>query len=88
VGRKVEKGVSERLAGLIYMLAEGVRVMTSEGPMIPTRHTQKQLSSMLGSNTEAVTRAFSALQEAGAIEVRERRVYVRDFDALKRHAGE
>src|SRR5215207_8834806 len=84
----VEKEVSERLAGLIYMLVESVGVMTSEGPMIPTRYTHKQLSSMIGSNREAVTRAFSKLQEGGAIEVRERRVYVRDFDALRRQAGE
>lgn len=84
----VEKEVSERLAGLIYMLVEGVGVMTPEGPVIPTRYTHKQLSSMIGSNREAVTRAFSELQEEGAIEVRERRVYVRDFDALRRQAGE
>ncbi len=84
----VEKEVPQRLAGLIYMLAEGVGVMTKEGPMIPTRYTHRQLSSMIGSNREAVTRAFANLQEGGAIEVRGRRVYVRDFDALRRHAGE
>jgi CRP-like cAMP-binding protein len=84
----VEKEVSERLAGLIYMLVESAGLMTPEGPVIPTRYTHKQLSSMIGSNREAVTRAFSELQEAGAIEVRGRRVYVRDFDALRRGAGE
>ena len=84
----VEKEGPQRLAGLIYMLVEGVGVMTSEGPMIPTRYTHKQLSSMIGSNREAVTRAFSDLQEVGAIEVRDRRVYVRDFDVLRRSAGE
>jgi CRP/FNR family transcriptional regulator len=84
----VEKEVSQRLAGLIYMLVESAGVMTREGPMIPTRYTHQQLGSMLGSNREAVTRAFSGLQEAGAIEVRKRRVYVRDFDALRRSAGE
>jgi CRP-like cAMP-binding protein len=70
------------------MLAESVGVMSKEGPMIPTRYTHKQLGSMIGSNREAVTRAFSALQEGGAIDVRSRRVYVRDFEALRRHAGE
>ena len=84
----VEKEVSERLAGLIYMLVEGVGVMTPEGPVIPTRYTHKQLSSMIGSNREAVTRAFGELQEGGSIEVKDRRVYVRDFDALRRSAGE
>jgi CRP-like cAMP-binding protein len=84
----VEKEVSERLAGLIYMLVEGVGIMTPEGPMIPTRYTHKQLGSMIGSQREAVTRALAELQEGGAIEVRERRMYVRDFDALRRHARE
>jgi CRP/FNR family transcriptional regulator, cyclic AMP receptor protein len=84
----VEKEVSERLAGLIYMLVESVGVMTQEGPMIPTRYTHKQLGSMVGSNREAVTRAFADLQEGGAIEVKGRRVYVRDLDALRRSAGE
>jgi CRP/FNR family transcriptional regulator len=84
----VEKEVSERLAGLIYMLVESAGVMTKEGPMIPTRYTHRQLSSMVGSNREAVTRALSGLQEAGAIELRKRRVYVRDYDALRHSAGE
>ena len=84
----VEKEVSERLAGLIYMLVEGVGVMTPEGPMIPTRYTHKQLGSMVGSNREVVTRALGRLQEAGAIEVKARRLHVRDFDALRRNAGE
>jgi CRP/FNR family cyclic AMP-dependent transcriptional regulator len=84
----VEKEVSERLAGLIYMLVESAGVMMPEGPVIPTRYTHKQLSSMIGSNREAVTRAFAGLQECGAIEVKGRRVYVRDFDALRRGAGE
>jgi CRP-like cAMP-binding protein len=84
----VEKEVLECLAGLIYMLAEGVGVMLAEGTMIPTRYTHQQLGSTIGSRREAVTRAFSELQEGGAIEVRKRRVYVRDFDALRRSAGE
>ncbi|MDQ3863453.1 MAG: Crp/Fnr family transcriptional regulator [Actinomycetota bacterium] len=84
----VEKQVSERLAGLIYMLVESVGVMTPNGPMIPTRYTHNQLASMVGSQREAVTRAFAGLQEVGAIEVKERRVYVRDFNALRLSAGE
>jgi CRP/FNR family cyclic AMP-dependent transcriptional regulator len=84
----VEKEVSERLAGLIYMLVESVGVMTKQGPMIPTRYTHKQLGSMVGSNREAVTRALGDLQDTGAIEVKARHLYVRDFDALRSSAGE
>jgi CRP/FNR family cyclic AMP-dependent transcriptional regulator len=84
----VEKEVSERLAGLLYMLVESEGVMTPEGPMIPTRYTHRQLASMIGSQREAVTRAFSELQDGGCLEVRRRRVYVRNLDALRRDAGE
>ena len=83
-----EKEVTERLAGLLYMLVESEGVMSKEGPMIPTHYTHKQLGSMIGSQREAVTRAFSELQEGGCVEVRGRCVYVRDFDALRRNAGE
>lgn len=84
----VEKEVSERLAGLIFMLAESEGVMTPEGPMIPTRYTHAQLASMIGANREAVTRAIGELREGGCVEVKRRRVYVRDLDALRRDAGE
>ena len=84
----VEKEVSKRLAGLLYMLVESEGVMTPEGPMIPTRYTHRQLASMIGSQREAVTRAFSELQEGGCLEVRGRRVHVRNLDALRRDAGE
>ena len=84
----VEKEVSARLAGLLYMLAESEGVMTPEGPMITTRYTHAQLASMIGANREAVTRAIAQLQAGGCVEVKRRRVYVKDFDALRRDAGE
>jgi CRP/FNR family transcriptional regulator, cyclic AMP receptor protein len=84
----VEKEVSARLAGLLYMLVETEGVMTPEGPMIPTRYTHQQLASMIGSKRETVTRAFADLQEGGCVEVKSRRVYVRDLGALRRDAGE
>ena len=71
----VEKEIRERLAGLLYKLGETHGVVTNDGPTI-------------GSNREAVTRAFAELQEAGCVEVRSRQVYIKDCDALKRHAGE
>jgi CRP/FNR family transcriptional regulator, cyclic AMP receptor protein len=83
-----EKAILARLAGLLYMLAESEGVMTNEGPMIPTHYTHQQLGSMIGANREAVTRAVSELQKGGSIEVRKRRIYLRDFDALLQNAGE
>ena len=84
----VEKEVSARLAGLLYMLVESVGVMTPQGPMIPNRYTHDQLASMIGATRATVTRAFSELQDGGCVEVQRRRVYVRDFDALRKSAGE
>lgn len=84
----VEKAVLERLAALLYMLVESEGIVTKEGQMIPTRYTHKQLASMIGSQREAVTRAFSELQKEGCLEVKSRRVYVKDFDALRQCAGE
>ena len=55
---------------------------------IPTHYTHKQLASMIGARRETVTRACSKLQEGGCIEIRNRRIYVRDFDALLRNADE
>jgi DNA-binding transcriptional regulator YhcF (GntR family) len=42
---------------------------------------------MIGANREAVTRAFSKLQDEGAIELRRRLIYVQDIEALRRVAG-
>ena len=83
-----EKEVLERLASVLLMLVESEVVMSKEGPMIPTRYTHRQLSSMIGSNREAVIRAFSELQEVGAVELRSRHVYVTDPDALRQAASE
>ena len=83
-----EKEVSERLAALLYMLVESEGVMSKEGAMLPTHYTHEQLGSMVGATRATVTRAFSELQDRGCIEQRSRRVYVRDFEALRRDAGE
>jgi DNA-binding transcriptional regulator YhcF (GntR family) len=41
---------------------------------------------MIGSSRETVTRAFTKLQRAGAVELRNRHIYLRDIEALKRAA--
>ncbi len=43
---------------------------------------------MIGAQREAVTRAIASLQEEGCIEPKNRRVYVRDYDALLQNARE
>lgn len=82
------KEVPARLAGFILQLVEeeGV-VVTGEGYKIPIRYTHRQLATVVGSKRETVTKAFSLLQQAGAVELKRRRIYVRDIEALKEAAS-
>ena len=78
------KEVPARLGSLILQLVEGEGVVTPEGYKIPTRYTHRQLAAMIGSKRETVTKAFTLLQQAGAVELRRRRIHVRDIEALRR----
>ena len=83
----IRKEVVARLAGLILSLSERQGVVTGNGShRIPTRYTHQQLASMVGSNREAITRALGRLRKAGAVEIRDRRIYLTDADELERYA--
>lgn len=84
----IRKEVPARLAGLILRLSEHHRVATDKGRRraIRARYTHRELASMVGSNREAVTRAFGVLKKAGAVETKDRRIYVTDEGALARLA--
>jgi CRP/FNR family transcriptional regulator, cyclic AMP receptor protein len=82
------KEVPARLASFILQLVESEGVMTAEGPKIPTRYTHRQLATMIGSKRETVTKGFTLLQQAGAVELKGRRIYVRDIEALKQVADQ
>lgn len=80
------KEVPARLASLVLQLADAEGVVTRAGIKIPTKYTHEQLAAMVGSKRETVTRAFTRLQEEGAVELKRRRIHVKDFEALKRAA--
>ena len=83
----VRKEVPARLAGLILSLSEHQGIVTGDGSRrIPTRYTHQLLASMVGSNREAITRALGRLRKAGAVEIRDRHIYVTDADELERYA--
>lgn len=82
----VNKSVLARLAGLILRLADREGVMTKEGIMVPTRYTHERLGTMIAAKRVAVTRAFNHLRQAGAVEVRQRHIHIKDREALKRIA--
>jgi CRP/FNR family cyclic AMP-dependent transcriptional regulator len=79
----VDKDVPARLATQILTLVDSEGVVSSEGYRIRTHYTHEQLASMIGCKRVAVTRAFRTLEEAGAVELRDRRIAVKDLDALK-----
>jgi CRP-like cAMP-binding protein len=83
------KGISARLASLIVLLLESEGVVSGQHRLkIPTHYTHQHLGTMIGANREAVTRAFSHLQDEGIVELRRRLIYVPDVEALKRVAEE
>jgi CRP/FNR family transcriptional regulator, cyclic AMP receptor protein len=82
----VGKDVPARLATLILKLLESEGLVSSENYRIPTRYTHEQLASMIGCKRVAVTRAFSRLKEIGAVQLKERRIVVKDRMALERLA--
>jgi CRP-like cAMP-binding protein len=82
------KGITARLASLILLLLESEGVVSGSSYLkVPIHHTHEQLGTMIGTNREAVTRAFSRLQDEGLVELRRRLIYVGDIEALKRVAG-
>ena len=80
------KEVPARLAGFILQLVEEEGVVTREGYKVPTRYTHRQLATVIGSKRETVTKAFTLLQQAEVVELKRRRIHVRDIEALKRVA--
>jgi CRP/FNR family transcriptional regulator len=83
----IRKEVPARLAGVILGLSEHQGVVTGDGSRrIATRYTHQHLASMVGSNREAITRAFGKLRRASAVEIRDRYIHVTDADALERVA--
>ena len=83
------KGVSARLASLIALLLESEGVVTGQHRLkIPTHYTHQHLGTMIGTNREAVTRAFAQLQDEGIVELKRRLIYVADVETLRRRADE
>jgi CRP/FNR family transcriptional regulator, cyclic AMP receptor protein len=79
----IAKDVPARLATQILTLVDSEGVVSSDTYRILTHYTHEQLASMIGCKRVAVTRAFRKLEEAGAVDLEDRRIVVRDLDALK-----
>ena len=78
------KEVLSRLAGQILRLLEGEGVVDRDGGQrLPTAYTHEELGAMVGANRVAVTRALGRLQDEGAVELKRRRIHVKDREALR-----
>jgi len=82
----INKPVLARLAGQILRIADREGVVTKEGIKVPTRYSHEHLGTMIAAKRVAVTRAFNHLRQAGAVEVRQRHIYIKDRETLKRIA--
>jgi CRP/FNR family cyclic AMP-dependent transcriptional regulator len=81
------KDITARLASVILLLLESEGVVGPNHLKIPTHYTHQQLGTMIGVNREAVTRAFTELQDKGIVELRRRLIYIADAEALRRVSG-
>jgi len=82
------KEVPTRLASFILQLIESEGVVTREGYKVPAQYTHRQVATMIGSKRETVTKAFTLLQQAGAVELKRRRIHVKNVETLKRVADQ
>ncbi len=67
----------------MLQLVDHEGVITPEGASVPTHYTHRQLASMIAASRESVTRAFTKLRRKGAVELKDRRIYVKDVEVLK-----
>ena len=81
------KEVPARLAALVLHLCKSEGVVTGEGYKIPTRYTHQQLGEMVGAKRVAATRALGKLRRIGAVEFKQRHIYVKDVKVLQQVAG-
>jgi CRP/FNR family transcriptional regulator len=80
------KEVLPRLASQILRLLEGEGMVDREDYKLPTAYTHEELGTMIGAERVAVTRALGRLQDEGVVELKRRRIHVRDPEALLRIA--
>ena len=72
----LSREVSARLTRLLLNLGERFGKITASGIVLDVRLTHQDLSEMIFSTREAVSKAMSAFQREGLIEVRNRRICI------------
>jgi CRP/FNR family transcriptional regulator len=73
----------ERLAAFLLNLTQRLRARGFSATELVLRMTREEIGSYLGLKLETVSRAFSKLQDDGALEVKQRHIRVIDPSALQ-----
>ena len=85
----IHKRVSARLASLIVWLINEEGIVVGSGDrVLPYPYTHEQLGTIIGARRVAITLAFRALQDEGVVELRRRRIHVKDLNLLQRIAAQ
>src|SRR5215203_3163835 len=80
----IHKRVSARLASFIAWLIDEEGIVVGSGDrVIPYHYTHAQLGTIIGARRVAVTLAFRTLQDEGVVELRQRRIHVKDLNLLQ-----
>src|SRR5690606_147669 len=77
----------ERLAAFLLNLSQRVAARGYSPTDFNLRMTRREIGSYLGLKLETISRAFSALQEQGLMEVRQRQLRILDLPGLKAVLG-
>jgi len=75
--------VPQRLAAKLLELMDRYGRVTPRGIRIDVRFTHLQLSAMIGTSRETLTKALGELRATGAVDVRDRQIWVLDPRALE-----
>ena len=83
----IHKDVRARLASfLLWLISEEGIVVGSGDYVVPYHYTHAQLGTIIGARRVAVTRAFGFLQDEGVVQLRRRRIHVKNLGLLRRIA--
>jgi CRP/FNR family transcriptional regulator len=77
----------ERLAAFLLNLSQRFAARGYSPREFHLRMTREEIGSYLGLKLETISRALSRFQEEGVLEVRTKRVKIRDMDALRQMVG-
>ncbi|WP_245375682.1 Crp/Fnr family transcriptional regulator [Paenibacillus eucommiae] len=76
-------GVRSRILKIVTRLSDQYGVATAEGILIDVKLTHQQIANMVGTVRESVTKVLLELQEEDIIEVRQKRIILKNPESLQ-----